>query len=120
MRFYEKEITHNPLGCYFGLCVGFRFKTFNQATYSQDFPDISAWYNGIDSNPAFQYIDAFNNRTKHTCDVYLKVSMDFLGENHSSDINPFFRKDVQHDKKNISDYLNQIFDLVDCKMKLDT
>ncbi|MFQ9770937.1 MAG: hypothetical protein ACLRX4_04950 [Oscillospiraceae bacterium] len=27
-------------------------------TYSQDFPDISAWYNGIDSNPAFQYIDA--------------------------------------------------------------
>lgn len=36
--------------------------------------------------------------------------MDFLGENHSSDINPFFRKDVQHDKKDISDYLNQIFD----------
>lgn len=85
-------------------------KTFNQATYSQDFPDMSAWYNGINSNSAFQYIDAFNNRIKHTCDVYLKVSMDFLGENHSSDINPFFRKDVQHDKKDISDYLNQIFD----------
>lgn len=85
-------------------------KTFNQATYSQNFPDMSAWYNGINTNPAFQYIDAFNNRTKHTCDVYLKVSMDFLGKNHSSDINPFFRKDVQHDKKDISDYLNLIFD----------
>ena len=87
-------------------------KVFNQQTYSQDFPDMSAWYNGIDADPAFQYIDAFNNRTKHTCDVYLKVSMDFLGDNHSSDINPFFRKDVQHDKKDISGYLNQIFDFV--------
>ena len=36
--------------------------------------------------------------------------MDLLGENYSSNINPFFRKDVQHDKKNISNYLNQIFD----------
>lgn len=87
-------------------------KVFNQQTYSQDFPSMSAWYNGIDADPAFQYIDAFNNRTKHTCDVYLKVSMDFLGDNHSPDINPFFRKDVQHDKRDISGYLNQIFDFV--------
>lgn len=83
-------------------------KTFNQATYSQDFPNIVAWYNSISIDPAFQYIDAFNNRTKHTCDVYLKVSMDLLGNHHSSDINPFFRKEVQHNKKNIGDYLNQI------------
>ena len=26
----EKEITHNPLGCYFGLCVGFRFPLCKQ------------------------------------------------------------------------------------------
>lgn len=83
-------------------------KTFSQATYSRDFPYIAAWYTSIASDPAFQYIDAFNNRTKHTCDVYLKVSMDLLGDHHSSDINPFFRKEVQHDKKDIGTYLNQI------------
>ena len=85
-------------------------KVFTQQTYSQMFSSISAWFTTIANSDKFHYIEAFNNRTKHTCDVYLKVSMDFLGENHSSDINPFFRKDVQHDKKNISDYLNQIFD----------
>ncbi len=87
-------------------------KVFNQQTYSQDFPDICAWYNAIDSNPAFKYIDAFNNRTKHTCDVYLKVSMDFLGSNHSSDINPFIRKDVQHNKKDIEEYMNEVLGFV--------
>lgn len=40
---------------------------------------MCVWYNTINADPAFQYIDAFNNRTKHTCDVYLKVSMDFWG-----------------------------------------
>lgn len=87
-------------------------KVFNQQTYSQDFPDISAWYNAVSADPAFQYIDAFNNRTKHTCDVYLKVTMDFLGNNHSSNINPFYRKDIQHDKKDIVIYLNEIYDFV--------
>lgn len=87
-------------------------KVFNQQTYKQNFPDMCVWYNTINADPAFQYIDAFNNRTKHTCDVYLKVSMDFLGDNHTSDINPFFRKDVQHDKKDISGYLNNIFNFV--------
>ena len=88
-------------------------KVFNQQTYHQDFPHIWNWYNSIASSASFKYIDAFNNRTKHTCDVYLKVSMDFLGDNHSSDINPFFRKNVQHDKQSIDEYLNEIFDFVD-------
>ena len=87
-------------------------KVFNQQTYNRNFPDMCAWYNTINADPAFQYIDAFNNRTKHTCDVYLKVSMDFFGNNNSSDINSFFRKDVQHNKKDISGYLNEIFDFV--------
>lgn len=85
---------------------------FRQQTYSQNFPNMCVWYNTIIADPAFQYIDAFNNRTKHTCDVYLKISMDILGKNHSSNINSFFRKDVQHDKKDIGDYLNELFDFV--------
>ena len=87
-------------------------KVFNQQTYSQAFPDMSAWYNAVSADLAFQYIDAFNNRTKHTCDVYLKVSMDLLGDKHASNINPFYRKEIQHDKKDIVTYLNEIYDFV--------
>jgi len=99
-------------------------KVFNQQTYSQDFSNMSAWYNKINLTREYNYIDAFNNRTKHTCDIYLKVSLDLFGGNNSSEINPFFRKDVQHDKQNITTYLNDIFDFVTasfdaflCKLK---
>lgn len=87
-------------------------KAFNQHTYSQDFPAMHEWYNAIDADNAFKYIDAFNNRTKHTYDIYLKLSMDFLGDNHSTNINPFFRKDEQHDKKDVEVYLSEIFKFV--------
>lgn len=85
---------------------------FNQQTYSQNFPYINNWYNNISASPEFAYIDAFNNRTKHTFDIYLKVSMDMFGNNNLSEINPFFRKDVQHDKTDIVTYLTDIFDFV--------
>lgn len=87
-------------------------KVFNQLTYSQDFPYVSLWYNQIATNDKFIYIDAFNNRTKHTCDVYLKISMSLIGDNTSSEINPFFRKNEQHDKRDIITFLNEIFDFV--------
>ncbi len=87
-------------------------KVFNQLTYSQDFPEMMAWYNKISADPAYLYIDAFNNRTKHTCDIYLKIAMDFLGKNHALTINPFYRKDNQHEKKDIVGYLNEIYDFV--------
>ena len=84
-------------------------RVFNQQTYSQDFPLMSAWYNGIDGSDKFKYIDAFNNRTKHTYDVYLKISMDFMGGNNKAEINPFFRKDTPYEAKGIISYLNEIF-----------
>lgn len=87
-------------------------RVFNQQTYSQDFPLISAWYNSIDGSDEFKYIDAFNNRTKHTCDVFLKVSMAFIGGESKAEINPFFRKNTPHSAKDISEYLNDIYDFV--------
>lgn len=83
-------------------------RVFNQATYSQDFPNMVTWYKDIANNPTFKYIDAFNNRTKHTYDVYLKVSMDLFDDRYSANINSFFRKGTQNNKKNINDYLNKI------------
>jgi len=87
-------------------------RVFNQPTYSQDFPLISAWYNSIDGSGEFKYIDAFNNRTKHTYDVYLKISMALFGGENKAEINPFFRKDTPHGAKDISGYLNNIYNFV--------
>lgn len=87
-------------------------KAFNQQPYSQNFPHMTAWYNKIATSDEFTYIDAFNNRTKHTYDIYLKVSMAFMGGENSAEINPFFRKNTSHGKKDITTYLNEIFDFV--------
>lgn len=87
-------------------------KKFNQQTYSQNFPYISNWYNNIEKDTKYKYIDAFNNRTKHTCDVGLKLGAGLFDSNNVSDINPFFRKSVQNDKQSINTYLDEIFDYV--------
>ena len=85
---------------------------FNQQTYSQNFPYISNWYNNIEKDTKYKYIDAFNNRTKHTCDVGLKLGVGLFDSNYVSDINPFFRKSIQNDKKSINTYLDEIFNYV--------
>lgn len=87
-------------------------KTFNQATYGSDFPKTKNWFNDVNSSDSFKYIDAFNNRIKHTCDVYVKFSSSLLGDNHSEIINPFFRKDNQHLQHDVSSYLTTILDYV--------
>lgn len=90
----------------------FMLQVFNQQTYSADFPTMSAWFNRISMSDEYMYIDAFCNRTKHTCDVYLKVSMALLGGDNKTVINPFFRKEQQHEQRNIRDYLTTIYDSV--------
>lgn len=87
-------------------------KKFNQQTYSKNFPYISNWYNSIEKDSKYKYIDAFNNRTKHTCDVGLKLRVGLFDSNYVSDINPFFRKSIQNDKKSINTYLDEIFNYV--------
>ena len=110
-------------------CLAFRAKAiervdfgvmkgvFGQQTYSQAFPIMGAWYSGVDSSDEFQYIDAFCNRTKHICDVYLSVSMAFLGGENKSIINPFFRKEAQHDKHDIRSYLQEVSDFTNKSWK---
>ncbi|MBP2244263.1 hypothetical protein [Paenibacillus xylanexedens] len=82
---------------------------FNQQTYSNDFPGMSLWYNDINLSSEFSYIDAFNNRSKHTLDIYLKVSMDLIGSQNVTKINPFFRKDIQHQSQDVISYLDSIY-----------
>lgn len=87
-------------------------RTFNQQTYSAAFPKMQAWLNKIAQSPEFQYIEAINNRTKHTADISNKLSMGILGSSNVTQIGPFFRKDIQHDRIELSDQLQATIDFL--------
>lgn len=85
---------------------------FAQQTYTNAFPKTSAWFSSISQSSEFQYIEAINNRTKHTADISNKLSMGILGSSNTAKIGPFFRKDVQHDKQELSDQLCATLDFL--------
>lgn len=87
-------------------------KCFNQQMYGAAFPKMQAWLNEISQSPEFQYIEAINNRTKHTADIANKLSMGILGGSNTTEVGPFFRKDVQHDKVDLSDQLQATIDFL--------
>ena len=86
--------------------------TFAQTTYSAEFPKINAWFKSVSSSPEFSYIEAINNRTKHTADISNKLSMGLLGSANNAKIGPFFRKEVQHKEKELSDQLQATIDFL--------
>lgn len=85
---------------------------FSQQTYMTAFPKTASWFTAIFQSPEFQYIEAINNRTKHTADISNKLSMGILGSSNTAKIGPFFRKDVQHNKKELSDQLRATLDFL--------
>ncbi len=85
---------------------------FAQQTYATAFPKTSAWFASISQSSEFQYIEAINNRTKHTADISNKLSMGILGSSNTARIGPFFRKDVQHEKQELSDQLLATLDFL--------
>ena len=87
-------------------------RTFNQQTYSAAFPKMKTWLNNISQSDEFKYIEAINNRTKHTADIANKLSMGILGSSNKTEIGPFFRKDVQHEKMELSDQLQATLDFL--------
>lgn len=91
---------------------GYMKKVFEKQSYSQDFPSVSSWYTNVANCDKFKYIENFNNRTKHICDVYIKLSMSLVGAGEESSINPFYKKEQQHDRQDISEYLTEIYDFV--------
>ena len=67
------------------------------------------------ASPEFKYIEAINNRTKHTARIANKLSIGLLGSNTSAKIGPFFRKNVQHDSKTLQDQLDATLDFLEMK-----
>lgn len=86
--------------------------TFAQDTYKTAFPKTSAWFERVISSNEFKYIEAINNRTKHTADISNKLSMGILGSTNKTEIGPFFRKNVQHDKRELSEQLIATIDFI--------
>lgn len=89
--------------------------TFAQMTYKTEFPKTSAWFETVNSSNEYKYIEAINNRTKHTADISNKLSMGILGSANQTEIGPFFRKEIQHDKRELSDQLIATIDFLNDK-----
>ena len=87
-------------------------RCFNQQTYSAAFPKMQSWLNKISQSTEFKYIEAINIRTKHTGDIANKLSMGILGSSNRAEIGPFFRKDIQHGKNELSDQLLATLDFL--------
>ncbi|MGE4485267.1 MAG: hypothetical protein AB7C97_09190 [Oscillospiraceae bacterium] len=85
---------------------------FQQATYKTAFPKTSAWFESVSASKNFEYIEAINNRTKHTADISNKLSMGILGSSNTARIGPLFRKGVPHDRKELSDQLQANIDFL--------
>ena len=83
---------------------------FAQQTYKTAFPKTSAWFDTVYSSSEFKYIEAINNRTKHTADIANKLSIGIMGTSNTSQIGSFFRKDTQHEKRELSDQLRATLD----------
>ena len=90
---------------------------FKQMTYKADFPNTSSWFERIEASSEYQYIEAINNRTKHTADIANKLSMGILGSSNSARIGPFFRKNVQHTEKELTDQLYATLDFVELSFR---
>lgn len=84
-------------------------KCFDQQTYSTSFPQMHAWLDNLSNSTEFQYIEAINNRTKHTADIANKLSMGILGSPNTTQIGSFFRKGEPHEKKELNDQLQASF-----------
>lgn len=86
--------------------------TFAQQTYKAAFPKTSNGFEKVSGSDEFKYIEAINNRAKHTADISNKLSMGILGSSNTATIGPFFRKDVQHDKRELVDQLQATIDFL--------
>ena len=89
--------------------------TFAQQMYKADFPQVAAWFEHVNTSDEFKYIEAINNRTKHTADIANKLAMGILGSGNKTEIGPFFRKESQHDKKELTDQLQATIDFIRCE-----
>lgn len=81
------------------------------------FPEMHQWIKKVNESKDFKYIEAVNNRTKHTANIANKLAMGILGSDNVTQIGPFFRKNEQHDRVELNEKLQKtnqfLFDIWD-------
>lgn len=81
------------------------------------FPEMHQWIKKVNESKDFKYIEAVNNRTKHTANISNKLAMGILGSDNVTQIGPFFRKNEQHDRVELNEKLQKtnqfLFDIWD-------
>ena len=87
-------------------------ETLNQQTYSTVFPLMQSWINNIFSSAEYKYIEAINNRTKHTANIANNLSMGIFGGAGVAEIGPFYRKGEQHNKTEVINQLQTTLSFV--------
>lgn len=76
--------------------------------FSSEFQDTEAFFKRIKASDEYTYLSEFNNRIKHICDSELVLSHNLLGDEHTSQINAFYKKGQQFKQKNIQDITRNI------------
>lgn len=82
-------------------------RVFGQEMYTRDIPLVAAWVNKVKESDDFKYIEAVNNRTKHTGDIANTLSLGILGGANRTEIGSFSRKGSQHEKKELCEQLQR-------------
>lgn len=87
-------------------------EVFQQQTYKQAFPEMSDWFESIVQSEEFKYIDAYCNRTKHTCSVPTKFTVPIFSSNNTATIPAFHKEADQYDEKDALDLIPAIYEFV--------
>ncbi len=87
-------------------------KVFQQQTYKQAFPEMSDWFESIAQSEEFKYIDAYCNRTKHTCSMPTKFTVPILSSDNTATIPAFHKEADQFEKKNALEHIPAIYEFV--------
>ncbi len=87
-------------------------EAFQQQTYQQASPEMSEWFSSIANSDEFKYIDAYCNRTKHTCSIPTKFTMPILSSDNTATIPAFHKETNQYDEKDVLEHIPAIYEFV--------
>ena len=95
-----------------------RIITTMEPCYSKMFPKTFNLLSDIKNSSYFDYVNAFNNRTKHICNINIILSLDILGENDEFSIRAFQHKTKPYTEQNILNLTKNILEYIKCQYKL--
>lgn len=87
---------------------------FQQQTYNQAFPDMSDWFRNIAESKEFRYLDAYCNRTKHTCSILTKFTVPIFSDDNKATVPAFYRvkEAMQYEKIDVSEQIPVLYEFL--------